>query len=445
MTSPEALRTPALVQTLQLVANPIRFFQSCQREYGDRFSTRVLGFNSPPVIFLGNPNDIKAVFTAPPGQFALGKITHVFRPFTGDRSLIMLDGEEHQRARKLLMPPFHGDRMKLYGDIICSITQSVIEQFPQQKPFAIRPFLSDITLQVILAVVFGVKPGKRYEELKSRINDLLETITNPFYSSLFFFPPLQLDFGSWSPWGYFVRQQEAIDRLIYEEISDRRQEDYTKSNDILSLLMSARDESGEAMTDVELRDQLITLLFLGHETTASSLAWALYWIYSSPNVLDKLTFELNALEDKTDPNAIANLPYLNAVCSETLRLYPIALISQPRVVQNTVKLEKHSYEPETILVPCIYLAHHREETFPNSLEFKPERFLERKFTPYEYFPFGGGTRACIGGAFSMYEMKLILGTILSHCNLKLAKQAPIKPIRRGITIVPSGGVKMIEN
>jgi len=209
------------------------------------------------------------------------------------------------------------------------------------------------------------------------------------------------------------------------------------------LLMSAEDEEGQAMTSQELRDQLITLLLLGHETTASSLAWAFYWICSVPHVYEKLQAELSSLDYNNRTEGLAQLPYLNAVCQETLRLYPIALISQPRIVKEGLKILDYNFEKGTILVPCIYLAHHDPETFHDSYEFIPERFLECKFTPYEYFPFGGGSRACIGGAFSLFEMKLVLGTILSSIDIKLASQPAIQPVRRGITIVPSGGVKVL--
>lgn len=439
---PDGSSTPSLFQTIQLIANPINFFDACAHRYGDIFTARVLGINSPPVVFLGNPEAVKAVFTASPGQFELGKVTHVFKPLTGEKSLMMLDGNRHQRQRKLLMPPFHGERMQVYGELISEITEQVIAQLPRNSSFSMREWMCEITLQVILRVVFGIEPGARYQQLKTLIAEMLEAITNPLYSTLFFFPPLQKDLGAGSPWGHFLQRQKQIDELIYAEIADRRRQDYSSRTDILSLLMSGQDEDGQPMTDGELRDQLITLLLLGHETTASSLAWAFYWIYSSTGVASKLQAELHTLGKKPHSEAIAQLPYLNAVCQETLRVYPIALISQPRVVKQPLEIKSYNFEPGTILVPCIYIAHHRRETFPNPRQFQPERFLERKYSPYEYFPFGGGSRACIGGAFSLFEMKLVLGTVISRLQLSLAEQPQVQPVRRGITIVPSGGVQM---
>jgi cytochrome P450 len=437
------LEMPPFLQTLELIANPIRFFEKYQCRYGDIFSARILGNHSPAVFFIGEPQAVEQIFTAPSEQFQLGKITHVFRPFTGDRSLIMLDGEEHLRQRKLLIPPLHGKRMHFYQEVICELTAEEMQSIPKKQPFSVRPLMAEITLKVILRVVFGLKPGSRSQQLQELIAELLEAITNPFYSSLFFFPALQRDWGKYSPWGNFVRKQSAIDALIYAEIQERRQQDYSQQTDILSLLLSATDEAGNGMSDQELRDQLITLLFLGHETTASSLAWMFYWVYSSPQVWKKLTAEITALGPSPQPQDLIQLPYLDAVCKETLRLYPIALISQPRVVQETITIHHTSFPPETILVPCIYLAHHREETFPNSQQFQPERFLENQFSAYQYFPFGGGSRACIGAAFSLYEMKLIFATLFANLDLKLAPQTSIKPVRRGITIVPSGGVRLV--
>ena len=438
------LETPPLLQTLELIANPIRFFEKYQHRYGDIFSAKILGQNSPDVFFIGNPQALETIFTAPSGQFQLGKITHVFRPFTGDKSLIMLDGKDHLQQRKLLMPPLHGKRMHFYQNIICELTNEILPTLPKNQPFSSRKLMAKITLKVILRVVFGLQAGARFQQLEQLISELLEAITNPFYSSLFFFPSLQIDFGKYSPWGSFVRKQRAIDDLIYAEIQERRQQDYSQNNDILSLLLSAEDEDGNGMSDQQLRDQLITLLFLGHETTASSLAWMFYWVYSSPAVWTKLKAEIEPLGASPSPQALIESPYLDAICKETLRLYPIALIAQPRVVKETIQLHHQSFPPETILVPCIYLAHHREATFPNRNRFRPERFLENQFSAYEYFPFGGGNRACIGAAFSLYEMKLIFGTIFASLQLKLASQMPVKPVRRGITIVPSGGVTLLN-
>lgn len=435
MNLPEEPRTPALLQTLQLINNPTKFLTNCAERYGDIFTVRVLGLNSPPVVFFSNPQAIRDIFAVPSEKFDFKKATHVFKPLMGEQSLILQEGRSHQRQRQLLMPPFHGDRMRTYGEIICQITQEVT--WATGAAISIDQFMPDITLQIILQVVFGINPGARYEQLKKLLSTLLEDVTTPWYSSLFFFPPLQKDLGAWSPWGHFLRRRQQIDNLIYAEISQRRQENDLSRTDILSMLMSARDDNGQQLTDVELRDQLVSLLLLGYETTAAALGWAFYLIHSSPQVLNKLKHELNTLGDAPNPEVIAQLPYLTAVCQEILRIYPIALICTPRMVKESVQLAGHKFESGTVLVPCIYLAHRRAETYPQPEQFDPERFLNQKFSPYEYLPFGGGSRGCIGTAFSMYEMKLVLATILSRFELTLANQRPVHPVRRGITIVPS--------
>ncbi len=440
----EEPRSPALLQTLQLIVNPTKFLAKCAKRYGDTFTLRVLGLNSPPVVFFSQPQAIKEIFALPLEEFDFKKATHVFKPLMGEQSLILQEGKSHQRQRQLMLPPFHGDRMKAYGQTICQITHEVIEQWTAGESISINHFLPDITLQIILQVVFGINPGERYEQLKTMLSSLLEDITTPWYSSLFFFPPLQQDLGAWSPWGHYVRRLQQIDNLIYAEIAQRRLENDLSRTDILSMLMSARDENGQQMTDVELRDQLVSLLLLGYETTAAALAWAFYLIHSHAQVLDKLRYEIDSLGDCPQPEAIATLPYLTAVCQESLRIHPIALICTPRMVKESVQVTGYSFSAETIIVPCIYLAHRRTETYPQPEKFQPERFLNHKFSPFEYLPFGGGSRGCIGAAFSLYEMKLVLASVLSRFELALANQRPVYPLRRGITIVPSSsGVQMV--
>jgi cytochrome P450 len=197
------------------------------------------------------------------------------------------------------------------------------------------------------------------------------------------------------------------------------------------------------MTDVELRDELMTLLLAGHETTATAIAWALYWVHKFPNIREQILQELETLGDNPDPLSLPRLPYLTAVCNETLRIYPVAILTVPRAVKEPVELMGYPLEPGTRLYGCIYLTHHREDIYPNSQQFKPERFLERQFSPYEFLPFGGGIRRCIGETLALFEMKLVLATILQRYELTLADQRPERPKRRGVTFAPERGVKMV--
>ncbi|MDY7022915.1 MAG: cytochrome P450, partial [Cyanobacteriota bacterium] len=433
-------KLPALLQTLQIIAQPTRFLEQCANKFGDCFTLRVLGLNSPPIIFFSNPEAIETIFNTGANKFELGKITQVFQPLTGSQSLIMQDGKHHQRLRKLLMPPLHSKQLPAYGQTICNLTFKATQNWTPGTVISIRDYTAKIALEVILKVVLGLPENQRYWQLKSLIKTYLEGVNKPLNSIQFFFPPLQQNLGQWSPWGKFINQRQQIDELIYAEIAERRTKPL--GDDILSLLILAQDEDGQTLTDQELRDQLITLLLLGYDTTASALAWAFYWVHRYPYILNRLVQELNSLGENLNPMEIAQLPYLQAVCQETLRIHPIALISQPRVVKETVKIENYQFKPGTILVPCIHLAHHHSQTYPNSKQFNPNRFLERKFSPYEYFPFGGGSRSCIGMALSMFEMKLILATILSNYQLALNPNHVVKAVRRGITIVPSNNFRL---
>ncbi|MBV8588149.1 MAG: cytochrome P450, partial [Verrucomicrobia bacterium] len=248
-------------------------------------------------------------------------------------------------------------------------------------------------------------------------------------------PKLQLDFGPQSPWGRFIRSRQQIDELLYAEISDRRSQ--MPGDDILSLLLGARDETGAPLSDLELRDELMTLLVAGHETTATAITWALYWIHKLPAVREKLINELQSLGDPADPNAIFRLPYLTAVCSETIRIYPVGILTFPRITKRSVELDGVTLEPGTPVIGSIYLAHRREQVYPDPESFRPERFLERRYSPYEFLPFGGGSRRCIGMAFAQFEMKLVVARVLSGFELALADNRTVRLVRRGITSGPS--------
>jgi len=437
MKLPDGPRTPSFVQLIQWIATPLEVLETCAQRYGEFFTLRLGEYS--PAVFISSPKAIQEIFTAQPDQFEVGKSNGILQPLVGDDSLVLLDGDRHQRQRRLLMPPFHGERMRTYGKLICDITEKVISQWAIGKSFSPRSFMQEISLRTILHAVFGLKEGQRYLELQQRFSSLLDVTASPLSSSLLFFPSLQQDLGSWSPWGSFLRQRQEIDKLIYAEIQERRQQPDSSRTDILTLLMAACDEAGKPLTDKELRDELMTLLFAGHETTATALAWALYWIHSLAEVRDKLLKEIDSLSDDSDPSVIARLPYLNAVCSETLRIYPVALITFGRIVKTPLKILDYHFEPGTLLAPCVYLTHHREDIYPEPKQFKPERFLERQFSAYEYLPFGGGNRRCIGMAFASFEMKLVLATILSHYELAITNNAQVKPVRRGVTLAPSNG------
>lgn len=441
MKLPDGPGTPPILQTIEAIAHPLERLEKCAQRYGDPFTSRVLGF--PPIVTFSSPQAIQEIFTADPSLFDSGAGNRNIQFLLGDNSLILLDGERHQRQRRLLTPPFHGERMRTYGKLICNIAEQVISQWTIGNPFLVRASMQEISLRVILRVVFGIDEGERFQQLRQLLSSLLDSIGSPLGSSFIFMRLLRKDLGSWSPWGRFLRQKQQIDELLYAEIRQRRDEPNRSGEDILSLMMAARDEQGQAMTDVELRDELLTLLFAGHETTASALAWALYWIYQIPEVRDKLLEELDGFGDDADPSAFAKLPYLNAVCQETLRIYPVAMFTFVRILKQPLKIMGYEFDAKTVLAGCIFLTHQRPELYPEPKQFRPERFLERQFSPYEYLPFGGSNRRCIGMAFAQFEMKLVLATILSRFQLSLADRRPVKPVRRGITLSPPPDMRMV--
>jgi cytochrome P450 family 110 len=430
-------KSPWWVQLGRLIRDPIGFLTRCRMTYGDRFTLRILGPKSPPLVFLSDPDEIGAVFGSLAPVLEFGKVTQVFLPLVGSQSLIMQQGDRHQRQRQLLMPAFHRESLLRQGDLICQLTRDQMKHWKSGDRINIRQEMSQISLRVILEVVFGLVPGERYEALRSRLERLLEQITDPLYSVQFFLPPLQQNWGAWSPWGKFQAQMKEIDHLIYAEINDRRSQpdlNLEHRGDILSMLMLAKDGEGEVMPDVELRDQLMTLLLLGHETTASSLSWAFYWVHRNVNILTRLRSEITSLIDH--PIALSEQPYLTAVCKESLRLKPIALIAQPRRLKEAVTLGDRAYPEGTVLIPCVLTAHQREATYTNAEQFNPDRFLERKFSPSEFLPFGGGSRSCVGMALSLFEMKLVLATVLGQFQFMSNLECDVKSDRRGITFVP---------
>jgi cytochrome P450 family 110 len=438
MKLPQGSRLPAPLQLFRWISDPITLMQECARQYGDVFTMHWPGFS--PCIFLSHPQAIQELMAADASKIDAGM--NLLEPLIGVNSLLALDGNAHERQRKLLLPPFHGERMKAYGDLMLEFTDRVIDQWKTSEPFLVRSAMQDISLQIILRAVFGVE-GEQQKRLTTLLKSLLTFMASPMNSTLLFVPALQLDLGEWSPYGKFLRELKEIDQLIFAEIQKRRTVSHSTSEDILSLLLSVQDEDGQPMSDIEIRDELITMLFAGQETTASALAWSLYWVTSTPGVLGKLRDEVASLGEHFQPMEIARLPYLTAVCQETLRIYPVAIIAFPRTLKTSLEIMDWQFEPGSRLYPCIYLTHHRPELYPEPDKFIPERFLDRQFSVYEFFPFGGGNRRCVGMAFALFEMKLALARIVSKLDLALVDPRPLKPVRFGITMAPPADFKLV--
>lgn len=432
----------AFSQLMNWIFRPLDFLEDCARQYGDTFHLNLMGL--PSFTIVSNPQAIEEIFSVDAKKFDVGCTNNLAAGLLGDNSLVMLDGAPHRRQRKLMMPPFHGEKVRSYAQTICQITQKVVDRWQEKQTVIAHQAMQEITLETILHVVFGLSEGERRQQIKPPLIEFLNLTDSPLKASIIFLPLLQQDWGQWSPWGKVVRYKRQIYTLLQAEIEERRANS-ALGNDVLSLLMSACDERGEGLSDIELKDQLMTLLVAGHETTATALAWALYWIHKLPSVKQKLLTELNDCPDNRDPLAIARLPYLTAVCKETLRIYPVAFMAFIRLAKSPIEIMGHQFDSEAMLAPSIYLTHHRQDLYPQSKQFRPERFLERQYSPYEFLPFGGGNRRCIGYALAMLEMKLVLATILANWDLSLKSNRPTLPKRRGATIAPNNGVPLVLN
>ena len=441
MQSPPKLDKSPLWQRYTWLIDPVKFLQTVARQHPDLCEVKTVGFGKE-YILVNHPEAIKEILASNRQKlFASSKNNGILSPLLGDRSVILLEGDPHRQRRKLLLPPFHGERMANYSRSIVELTNKVFGGSIAGETFSARDLAQNISLQVILRVVYGIGDSKRATELKRLMSEMTDVFNSPLSSAMLFLPMFQQDWGRWSPWGYFVRVRRAIDELIYAEIAERKQ-DNIYGEDILSMLMSARDETGQPMSDRELRDELMSLMFAGHETTATAIAWALYWVHHLPEVKAKLLDEIASLGVSPKPMEIAKLPYLDAVCKETLRIYPVAMLTFARVVQHPMQLLGYDLEPGNVLMGNIFSVHQREDIYPDAQQFKPERFLETEFTSGEFVPFGGGARRCIGEALAKFELKLVLATVVSRYQLTLAGDSPEKPQRRGVTLSPAGGVKM---
>lgn len=445
MRNPDGSKNPPLMQMLQWIADPVSYMETAAQRYGDIFTSQV-GWDLSPHVFVSNPQALGKIFSGESKEFSpfSESLNNLLKSFFGEHSLLRGEGQAHRRQRQLLMPPLHGERMRAYGAQISSITERVMSQLERSKPFKAHDVMLDISLEVIFQVVFGLQSGERSSRIKQLLVAWLNAVGSPVAGILLFLPFLQKDLGTWSPWGYFQNLNRELRELLYAEIRERRQQHDPSGTDILTLLLSAKDADGVGMNDEELYDELLTLLSAGHETTATAMTWMMYWVHHHPEVRNKLLEELDSLGDSPEPMTISQLPYLSAVCSESLRIYPLVFLNFPHMVRESVELMGYQLQPGTKVVANIYLTHHRHDLYPEPKQFRPERFLERQFSPYEYLPFGGGSRRCIGAALAQLQMKLVLATILSRYQLTLSDSRPVRPENRlNVVLTPQGGVKMV--
>ena len=424
---PPGSRLPAIAQAIRYVRAPLGFLIDLQHRHGEIFSVSFPYFGK--VVYVADPALVKAVFTGSPEQFHAGEANAtVLEPALGPNSVLTLDGAPHMQQRKLLLPPFHGERIQRYGELMREATLREMESWPVGEPFALRRHTQRITLAVIMRAVFGVHD----EERLTRFEGLIETFASRV-NAITAFPMLRRNLGRWSPWPRFLRAREALDEFIYEEIALRRSEVESgeeEHDDVLSLLLSARHDDGSPMSDEELRDELVTVLGAGHETTATALAWAMERLLRTPRALQALRESLAAGEDD----------YLDATIKETLRARPV-IVDVARKLTGPANIGGYELPAGTFVMPAIAAMHYREDLFPSPEEFRPERFLGGGPKPdtYVWIPFGGGVRRCIGAAFAEYEMRIVLRAILERAELSTADPKPEKVKVRNITLAPAKG------
>ncbi len=436
MALPPGPEAHPITQLFRFAYRPLQFLEESQARYGDPFTLRLAGHGS--YVSVSSPELIKQVFTGDPDLYRGGEANGVLEPIFGKSSVMLLDGAAHTRQRKLLMPPLHGERMRAYAQLMAEVTRARLQLMPVGTPFSLHPHTEAITLEIILRAVFGAEAGSEFERLRQSLLALL--VVPPTF--FVFVPVRYVDFPL-SPYRAFLARREAVARDLRALAERRRADGYEGKSDVLSLMLSARDEDGRPMTDGEVSDQLITMLLAGHETTATALSWAFASIFGDAQVSARLHAELEGARDSNgdlDPVAVTRLDYLDAVVKETLRLRPI-LPDVVRRLSAPVVLGGHEIPAGVNLMLSIYLAHRRPETYPDPTHFKPERFLGAKLDPNAWFPFGGGVRRCIGLAFALYEMKVVLAQLLLGARFRLA--SPTKAVRRGVTLAPSGGTRVV--
>jgi cytochrome P450 family 110 len=433
-----------LVQTYRYTTDPFDYLDECASRFGEIFTIRLLG--TRPWVVLTAPSLVKAMFTAPPDVVHAGEANFsVFGPIAGPASVFTMDERAHLERRHLLLPQFHGERMRVYFDLMRRIVSDTVAHWPEGEAFSLHPQMQQITLKTILTGVFGVPADARDARDRALADALIDLANNAVGSSLLLMPALQRDLGPWSPWGRVVRIIRRADAAIYEEIRRRRTEpDAASRPDILSLLLQVCDESGAPLSDRELRDELVVMLTAGHETTGTALAWAFERILSLADVEARLRRELADVvgEGPLDASHLSKLEYLDAFIKESLRIRPIMPMAGARLVQRPFEIGGYRVPPGAIVANSMYLLHRRSDVYPEPEAFRPERFLgKRVIDPYEWAPFGGGIRRCLGMPFAIFEMKTVIATVLLEARLSTSRPNA-RAVPRGFFVVPRDGLRV---
>ena len=427
MPLPPGPTTRPAVQTARWAARPIAFLEDCRRRYGDTFSLTFVGFERP-MVMVSDPEAVRALYSGRENGLPPGRSLSL-EPVLGARSVLLLEGQAHLQRRKLMLPPFHGDRMRASEPEVEGIVSTEIDRWPLHAAFPIHTAMQAITLEVILRVVFGVTDDERARRLRELLPGLLGSFSSPLVQIGML---LAGRLPGVDPRARLRKALEPVDALLYEQIAERRAAGDEDGDDILSMLLTARFEDGEPMSDDELRDQLMTLLVAGHETTATGLAWTVDLLGRHPDAAARLREEIAAGDDR----------YLRAVVTESLRLRPVVPLAGRRLSTPIVAGE-HELPVGTDVTASIWLAHTRPEAYPEPYAFRPERFLDTKPDTYSWIPFGGGVRRCLGAAFAEWEMRIVLAALATRCDLRLADPAPERIVRRNVTFSPKKGTRVV--
>jgi len=419
---------PMPVQTAVWSRQARRLLYACQDRYGDVFRLRI--FREGDWIVLADPEAVKQVFTGDPQVFHAGEGNAILEPLLGPHSLLVLDEKPHMSQRKLLLPPFHGRRMQAYEATMAEIAAAEIERWPRGEPYALRPRMQALTLEIILATVFGLREGERMTALRDALRRFLNMLSDPRQLlPVVLIGPERIRRLPW-----FRRTMDEIDGLLHAEIAERkRAEDLEQRNDILSMMVGARHEDGSPMSDAEMRDELLTLLTAGHETTATSLSWAVERLARHPQKLERLRGEALAGEDDA---------YLTATIQETLRLRPVISIVLRRLTEP-VEIGGYELPAGATVAPSVYLVHRDRSVYPDPQAFRPERFLETPPGTYTWIPFGGGVRRCLGAAFAQFEMAVVLRELVKRWEIRPANPKSERIFRRAITETPRHNARVV--
>lgn len=434
---------PSLFATFDFIRNPFRFLDTCARRYGDWFTVRVPGV--APYVFTSDPAAVREIFLGDPDALHAGEANRPLGAFMGERSSLFLDAPEHLRQRRLLLPAFHGDQVASHADAMRDAADNAIASWPQGQPFPIHPQMRAITFETIIRAVFGFDNDAAGTELRGLLLKLFALYSSRL-GTLFSLPAMRIDAGRWSPWGRAVRLTHQIDAILYAEFARRRKEGVEGRADVLSMLLAARYETFQPLPDNVIRDEMYTLMLAGHETTAATIAWIVNRLLTRPDAMDRARAEILSVLNREQLSAthVGKMKYLEAVINETMRLDPV-VPNIGRGLKRAMTIAGRELPAGVTIAPCIYLVHRRPELWPNPTQFNPDRFLESRQTPYTYFPFGGGSRRCLGAAFATYQMKIVIAEILSRVELRKVDGYEAHAIRRGIAFAPSEGLPVFAS